>query len=318
MTTAAAARGTKLAALGGAPAVPRDERRVEWPIVTEEDRQAVLRVLESGKLVSNAEGETAVPELERRWAARVGVSHCVAVANGTVALQLPLAALGIGPGDEVIVPALSFIASGLAPLHQLATPVFADVDPHTFTIDPGEVEARITPRTAAVLPVHLHGLPAAMEPILRIAHRRGLAVLEDAAQAHGATYRGRPVGGLGDAAAFSLQVTKNLPTCGEGGLVTTNDAKLAEQVTMMRQFGEVIETGRERDYVSHLLGWNAKLNPVQAAFATSQLERFDDYERRRQAKDNGREFARSRYFNHLRLATFVCVRVKIFGIRRQI
>ena len=283
MTTATTTRATKLAALGGTPAVPREERRVEWPIVTEEDRQAVLRVLDSGKLVSNAEGEAAVPDLERRWAARTGVSHCVAVANGTVALQLPLAALGIGPGDEVIVPALSFIASGLAPLHQLATPVFADVDPHTFTIDPGEVEARITARTAAILPVHLHGLPAAMEPLLRIAHRRGLAVLEDAAQAHGATYRDRPVGGLGDAAAFSLQVTKNLPTCGEGGLVTTNDPKLAEQVTMMRQFGEVIETGRERDYVSHLLGWNAKLNPTQAAFATSQLERFDAYEAQRQA-----------------------------------
>src|SRR5205085_5123326 len=159
VTTATTTRATRLAALGGTPAVPREERRVEWPIVTEEDRQAVLRVLDSGKLVSNAEGETAVPELERRWANRVGVSHCVAVANGTVALQLPLAALGIGPGDEVIVPALSFIASGLAPLHQLATPVFADVDPHTFTIDPGEVEARITARTAAILPVHLHGLP---------------------------------------------------------------------------------------------------------------------------------------------------------------
>jgi dTDP-4-amino-4,6-dideoxygalactose transaminase len=122
-----------------------------------------------------------------------------------------------------------------------------------------------------------------MEPILRVAHRHGLAVVEDAAQAHGATYRDRPVGGFGDAAAFSLQVTKNLPTCGEGGLITTNDAELAERMTMMRQFGEVIESGRERDYVSHLLGWNAKLNPVQAAFATSQLDRFDAYEERRQA-----------------------------------
>ena len=280
--TAVGAKTSKLAALGGSSAVPREERRVDWPIVTEDDRRAVLEVLDSGKLVSNAEGETAVRGLEQAWAAKVGVEHCVGVSNGTVALQLPLAALGIGPGDEVIVPALSFIASGLAPLHQLATPVFADVDPVTFTIDPDDVEARITPKTAALLPVHLHGLPADMDRLLELARKYGLAVVEDACQAHDASYGGRKVGSIGEAAAFSLQVTKNLPTCGEGGLVTTNDPALAERLTMMRQFGEVIETGADRDYVSHLLGWNAKLNPIQAAFAASQLARFDDYERRRQ------------------------------------
>jgi dTDP-4-amino-4,6-dideoxygalactose transaminase len=282
VTSPGTTKTAKLALLGGTPAVPRGERHVDWPVITDEDRAAVLRALDSGKLVSNAEGETEVRGLEQAWAERVGVSHCVGVSNGTVALQLPLAALGIGPGDEVVVPALSFIATGLAPLHQLATPVFADVDPDTFTIDPDEIETRITPRTAAVIPVHLHGLPADMDRVLEVARRHGLAVVEDAAQAHGATYGDRPVGGFGAAATFSLQVTKNLPTCGEGGLVTTNDASLAERVTMMRQFGEVIETGRERDYVSHLLGWNAKLNPIQAAFAASQLARFDDYERRRQ------------------------------------
>jgi perosamine synthetase len=281
--TTLGAKTVQLAALGGSPAVPREERNVEWPIVTEEDRLAVLQVLASGKLVSNAEGEPAVRGLEEGWAERVGANRCVGVSNGTVALQLALAALGIGPGDEVIVPALSFIASGLAPLHQLATPVFADVDPVTFTIDPEDVEARITPKTAALLPVHLHGLPADMDRVLELARRHGLAVVEDACQAHGAEYSGRKVGALGDVGAFSLQVTKNLPTCGEGGLVTTNDTALAERITMMRQFGEVIETGAERDYVSHLLGWNAKLNPIQAAFAASQLHRFDDYERRRQA-----------------------------------
>src|SRR5919197_141959 len=248
VTSVGATKASKLALLGGAPAVPREERR-----------------------------------LEQAWAERVGVEHCVGVSNGTVALQLPLATLGIGPGDEVIVPALSFIATGLAPLHQLATPVFADVDPDTFTLDADEVETRITSRTAAIVPVHLHGLPADMDRILELARRYDLAVVEDACQAHGASYGDRPVGGFGHAAAFSLQVTKNLPTCGEGGLVTTSDAELAEKVTMMRQFGEVIETGRERDYVSYLLGWNAKLSPIQAAFAASQLARFDDYERRRQA-----------------------------------
>ena len=280
--TTVRAKTSKLAALGGSPAVPREERHVEWPVITEDDRRAVLEVLDGGKLVSNAEGETAVRGLEQAWAERIGVERCVGVSNGTVALQLALAALGVGPGDEVIVPALSFIASGLAPLHQLATPVFADVDPVTFTIDPDDVEARVTPRTAALLPVHLHGLPAEMDRILAIARKHGLAVVEDACQAHDASYDGRKVGGLAEVGAFSLQVTKNLPTCGEGGLVTTNDRDLADRLTMMRQFGEVIESGAERDYVSHLLGWNAKLIPIQAAFAASQLRRFDDYERRRQ------------------------------------
>lgn len=273
---------SKLAAFGGEPAVPRAERRVEWPVVCEEDRKAVLSVLDSGRLVSNAEGETAVPELEARWAERVGVRHCVGVANGTTALQLAIGALGIGPGDEVVVPALSFIASGLAPVHQMAVPVFADVDPVTFNVDPKQIETVISPRTAAIMPVHLHGLPAAMDEIGAIARRHGLAVIEDAAQAHGATYRGKPVGSLGDAGAFSLQVTKNLPTCGEGGLLTTSDDEVAARVRMMRQFGEIIEDGHDRDYVSYRLGWNAKLIPIQAAFTRSQLDRFDQYERARQ------------------------------------
>ncbi|WP_433493620.1 DegT/DnrJ/EryC1/StrS family aminotransferase [Micromonospora sp. CA-248089] len=273
---------TKLAMLGGAPAVPRDIRQVPWPIITEEDRKAVLTVLDGGQLVSNAENETAVRDLERRFAERTGVTHCVGVSNGTTALSLALAALGIGPGDEVIVPSLSFIASALAPLHQMAVPVFADVDPVTFNLDPADVERRITGRTRAILVVHLHGLPADMDALGELARRHNLAILEDAAQAHGALYRGKPVGSLGDVAAFSLQVTKNLPTCGEGGLLTTDDPALAEKVRMGRQFGEVIESGRPRDYISYFLGWNSKLNPVQAAFAASQLDRFDDYARHRQ------------------------------------
>jgi dTDP-4-amino-4,6-dideoxygalactose transaminase len=207
----------------------------------------------------------------------------VATSNGTTALTLALAALGIGPGDEVIVPALSFIASGLAPLHQMAVPVFADIDPVTFTVDPERVAAAVTPRTAAILPVHLHGQPADMDGLLAVARRAGLAVLEDAAQAHGATYRGRQVGSLGDAAGFSLQVTKNLPTCGEGGLLSTDDAELARAARMARQFGEVIEPGQDRDYISHRLGWNHKLSAVQAGFTLSQLDRFDEYEAARQA-----------------------------------
>ena len=273
-----------LAIFGGTPAVPRELRHVDWPIVTDEDRQAVLETLSSGKLVSNAEGEVAVRRLEEEWARHVGVSHCIGLASGTAALALALFALGVGPGDEVLVPALSFIASGLAPLHQLAVPVFVDIDPVTFNIDPAAVAASITSRTAAILAVHLHGLPADMAAIDQLARAHGLAVIEDAAQAHGATWRGRKVGGLGQAGAFSLQVSKNLPTCGEGGLLTTGSAEVAAKVRMARQFGEVIEPDvKERTYVAHVLGWNHKLNPVQAAFASSQLSRFDRYEAQRQA-----------------------------------
>ncbi|BCJ50689.1 aminotransferase DegT [Actinoplanes sp. NBRC 14428] len=274
---------SRLAVFGGTAAVPRPLRSVPWPVVTDADRAAVSRVLDSGALVCNADGETEIAELERRWARRVEVGHCVGVANGTIAIALALAGLGVGPGDEVIVPALSFAASGLAALHQMAVPVFADIDPVTFNLDPADVERRITPRTAAIVVVHLHGLPADMDALMALARRHGLAVVEDAAQAHGATLGGRPVGGLGHAGAFSIQVTKNLPTCGEGGLVTTDDAALARRVRLARQFGEDIEPGTPREYLCESFGWNAKLNPVQAAFAGSQLDRFDDYEKQRQA-----------------------------------
>jgi dTDP-4-amino-4,6-dideoxygalactose transaminase len=272
----------KLAAFGGTAAVPKDRRGVDWPLIEDEDRKAVLDTLDGGQLVSNADGTNPVATLEEQWARRFGFDHCVALSTGTAALSLALNALGIGPGDEVIVPALSFIATGMAPVHQMAVPVFADVDPVTFNLDPDDVERRITPRTAAIIPVHLHGAPADMDRIVDIARRHGLAVVEDAAQAPGATHRGRPVGGIGAAGAFSLQVTKNIPTCGEGGLLVTGDAGLAESVRRSRQFGEVIESGRDRDYVSYGLGWNHKMNAIQAAFTSAQLTRFDEYEGKRQ------------------------------------
>jgi dTDP-4-amino-4,6-dideoxygalactose transaminase len=273
---------SKLAAFGGTAAVPKDRRHVDWPLVEDSDRKAVIDALDGARLVSNSDGANPVSALEERWARQFGFDHCVAVSTGTAALSLALAALGVGPGDEVIVPALSFIATGLAPLHQMAVPVFADVDPVTFNLDPDDVERRITARTAAIIPVHLHGAPADMDRLTDIARRHGLAVLEDAAQAPGATHRGRPVGGIGDAGAFSLQATKNIPTCGEGGLLVTGNAELAESVRRGRQFGEVIEAGRDRDYVSYGLGWNHKMNAIQAAFTDAQLVRFDEFERARQ------------------------------------
>lgn len=273
---------SRLAAFGGTAVVPRDRRHVQWPLVQDEDRKAVLDALDGARLVSDTDGVNPVSALEENWARRFGFEHCVAVSNGTAALSLALAALGVGPGDEVIVPALSFIATGLAPVHQMAVPVFADIDPVTFNIDPADVLRRITDRTRAIIPVHLHGAPADMDRITEIARTRGIAVLEDAAQAPGATHRGRPVGGIGDAGAFSLQVSKNISTCGEGGLLVTRDAALAEAMRRGRQFGEVIDPGRERDYVSHGLGWNYKMNALQAAFTDAQLARFDEYERARQ------------------------------------
>jgi perosamine synthetase len=270
-----------LAMLGGSRAVPRDCRVPRWPVVTGLEEEALRQVMASGKFTSAASGEREVAALERDWAGVVGTRHCAAVSSGTAAISLALAALGLRPGDEVIVPALSFIASAVAPLHVLTVPVFVDVHPRTFNLDPAAIEQAITPRTRAVLVVHLHGLPADMDAILAIARRAGLRVIEDAAQAHGATYKGRQAGSIGVVNAFSLNVSKNLPTCGEGGLVTTDDAALHERVVMMRQFGEVIPDEGERTYISHLVGWNHKLGAIQAAFTRAQLSRFQEYRRLR-------------------------------------
>ncbi|MCZ0209700.1 DegT/DnrJ/EryC1/StrS family aminotransferase [Streptomyces achromogenes] len=266
----------RLAMLGGARAVPRTRRIPAWPRVTDSDREAVLRSLSSGRFTTAAVGEQEIESLEREWAERVGTRHCVMVSNGTAALSVALGALGIEPGDEVIVPALSFIASAVAPLHILAVPVFVDIDPRTYNLVPHLVEAAITPRTRAIVVVHLHGLPVDMDEIRAIADKHGLAVVEDAAQAHGAVYRGRTVGSLGAVNTFSLNVSKNLATCGEGGLITTDDDGIARRAAMLRQFGEVATKKAERSYVGHLLGFNHKPNAIQAAFTRSQLERFDE------------------------------------------
>jgi perosamine synthetase len=274
--------GERLAMFGGERAVPGPQPGTEWPVVTDADREAVISAL-SGPLVSDTDGETPVSQFEKRWAETCQAKYCVATCNGTASLTVCLAALGIRPGDEVIVPALSMIASGLAPLHNMAVPVFADIDPVTFNLDPESVRANITPRTAAIMPVHLHGQPCDMDSICALARKHGLAVVEDGAQAQGATYHGRPVGSIGDMTAFSLQYTKTLPTCGEGGMLTTDNEDLATKARMTREFGEVIVPGQPRDYTSYRLGWNAKLSSVQAAFSLSQLDRFGSYAKQRNA-----------------------------------
>ena len=184
----------KLALDGGPPLVDVADH-APWPDITDEDRAEVLAVLDRGVLCgANA---PAVAGLERDWAEYLGVDHCIATNSGTAALHTALASLGVSPGDEVIVPAYTYISTAAAVAHQGAVPVFCDIDERTFNIDPARIEERLTDRTAAIMPVHLHGLPADMEAIQAIADRHGLAVIEDAAQAHGATYKGKKAGALG-------------------------------------------------------------------------------------------------------------------------
>lgn len=273
--------GSGLALLGGPRAVPRDTPGGRWPIVTPADEQAVLRVLRSGKLNAATAGETEVVALEEAWALATGTRHCVAVASGTAALHLALRGRGIGPGDEVIVPALTMNATAHAVYAAGGTAVFADVEPDTYTLDPAAAAAAAGPRTAALLPVHLHGLPADMPALGELADRLGVPVVEDAAQAHGARLGGRRVGGLGAAGCFSLHPNKNLPTCGEGGLITTDDDDLREQLVRLRNFGESEPTGA-RGYIAHRTALNARMAPVAAAFTRSQLARFDENARLRE------------------------------------
>lgn len=274
----------ELAMFGGPRAVAAgsaSRELVGWPVITDAERRAVVGVLDSGRFTSNNPGAGEVQLLEREWAAFVGTEYCAAVSNGTDALEITLAAAGIEPGAEILVPALSFIASAVAPVRRLVIPVFVDIDPVTFTMDPRAAAAAITPRTRAILAVHLHGLPCDMAELRALAGRHGLLLIEDAAQAHAARYRGTRTGALGDVATFSLNVVKNLPTCGEGGLITTGDGDLHRRLWRHRQFGEELEGRRKRDYISRELAGNAKLSAIQAAFTRCQLERLEDYHRAR-------------------------------------
>lgn len=281
-TTAMTERPHQLAMLGGPRAVPPETAVPRWPVITPEDEEAVARVLAGGRLTATAEGEEEVPGLEREWAAYTGTAHCAAVGSGTAALQLALAAIGVGPGDEVVVPSVSMNATALAVLQQGARPVFADIDPETYTLDPEAARAVAGPRTKALLPVHLHGLPADMDALRAVADGLGAVVVEDAAQSHGASYRGRRTGALGTVGCFSMHPSKNLPTCGEGGLLTTDDPEIHERVLRLRQFGEDPRPRATRSYVSHTPGWNHRIGPLEAAFARSQLTRLDAYGARRE------------------------------------
>jgi dTDP-3-amino-3,4,6-trideoxy-alpha-D-glucose transaminase len=218
-----------------------------------------------------------VDAFETEFAAYCGARHCVGVASGTAALALLFEACGIGPGDEVVVPAHTFIASALGVRHAGATPVLCDVDERTGLIDPDAAAAAVTARTAAILAVHLYGQACEMEPLAALARREGLLLLEDAAQGHGAEDRGRRTGALGDAAAFSFYPTKNLGALGDGGAVCTDDERIAERVRQLRNLGQ-------RRKGEHLLaGYNERLDGLQAAFLRVKLPRLDAANDRRRA-----------------------------------
>ncbi len=237
------------------------------------EEEAVLDVLRSGMLAVGRKSA----ELEERWAAYCGVQHAVFMANGTLALEAILRALGIGPGGEVITVSFSFNATVSAILQVGARPVFVDIRAEDFCMDPDLVEAAITPRTKAILPVHLYGLMADMDPLVAIAERHGIPIVEDAAQAHGARYRGRRAGQFGPS-MFSLYATKNLTT-GEGGFATTDDDALADRLRLYRNHGMRVR------YHHEALGTNAKPTDLAAAIGIAQLARLDERteQRRRNA-----------------------------------
>ncbi len=268
----------RLAIEGGMPVVDASEIQ-PWPVLDERDRQAVLRVFDSGYLCGAEAPE--VRALESEWAAYVGRKYCLTTNSGTAALHMALAALNIGPGDEVLVPSYTFLASASCVLHAGAVPVFVDVDRNTCTIDPQRMEEKITPRTKAVIPVHIHGLPADMNGIMSLARRHNLHIVEDACQAHGAEYRGKKVGSFGALGAFSLNSSKNL--CGgEGGLLVVDNEEYYMRAKMLRMFGDEIDDETKlRKYNASVLGYQYRNLELPAALARAQLERLDDYNARR-------------------------------------
>ncbi|MEO5658254.1 MAG: DegT/DnrJ/EryC1/StrS family aminotransferase [Polaromonas sp.] len=235
--------------------------------------EAIARVVSSGWFIGGGE----VDQFEAEYATYCGAAHAVGVANGLDALHLALRAMDVGPGDEVIVPSNTYIATWLGVSQCGAIPVPVEPDARTFNIDPALIEAAITPRTKVILPVHLYGQPADMDPILAIARKHGLRVLEDGAQAHGARYKGQRLGAHGDAVAWSFYPGKNLGAMGDGGAVTTNDPQIADRIRVLRNYGSRVK------YVNEVQGYNSRLDPLQAAILHVKLAKLDEWNARRSA-----------------------------------
>ncbi|HEX8282413.1 MAG TPA: DegT/DnrJ/EryC1/StrS family aminotransferase [Pyrinomonadaceae bacterium] len=258
----------------GRPRIP-----VAAPVFAGREKEYVADCMDSGWVSS---GGKYVEMFEAAFAEFCGVRHAIACCNGTAALHVTLAALGVGPGDEVIVPTLTFVATANAVTYCGARPVFVDSEPATWNLDPSLVEEKVTPRTKGIVAVHLYGHPAEMGELRAVARRRGLFLLEDAAEAHGALYKGRPAGSLGDAAAFSFYGNKIIAT-GEGGMVTTDDDALAGRVRLLR--GQGVDP--ERRYWFPVVGYNYRMMNLPAAIGLAQLERADWHTRRRREVAEG-------------------------------
>ncbi len=245
--------------------VPYLDLKAQYQSIKPEIDAAIARVLESCQFVLGPE----VAGFEQDFAAYCGAAECIALNSGTSALHLALLAAGVGPGDEVITVPFTFVASVAAVTYTGARPVLVDIDPRSFTMDPAAVEAAITPRTKAILPVHLYGQSADMDPIMEIARRHGLVVIEDAAQAHGAKYKTRPVGSIGDMACFSFYPGKNLGAYGEGGAVTTSNPEYARTIRMLRDWGQ------DRKYHHLLRGFNYRMEGFQGAILRVKLRHLE-------------------------------------------
>lgn len=255
----------------------------EYKILKNELDEAYRRVMESGRYILGQE----VSEFEKEFANYVGAKACVGLGNGLDALHLSLRALGIGHGDEVIVPSNTYIATWISVSLSGAIPIPVEPDEYTYNINPDLIEAAITSKTKAILPVHLYGQPADMDPIIEIAKKYDLKIIDDAAQAHGAEYKGIRVGNLADITAFSFYPTKNLGAIGDGGAITTNDLELAEKVKILRNYGE------SKKYVNVVIGFNSRLDELQAAFLRVKLRHLDEFNNKK------REIA-NKYLNEIK------------------
>lgn len=244
---------------------------VQYHSIKEEIDAAVHATLESGHFILGP----AVTRLEESIAAYLGVQHAIGLASGTDALVLALRVLNVGSGDEVIIPAYTFFATAGTVMSVGATPVFVDIDPVSYEMDVAQIEDRITPRTKAIIPVHLYGHPADMDPILELARSHGLKVIEDNAQAFGATYRGKKTGSIGDIGCLSFFPTKNLGAFGDGGMVVTNDPALAERMRMLRTHGW------KKKYYSEEVGYNSRLDALQAAILQAKFPHVDPWNEKR-------------------------------------
>ncbi len=260
--------------------VPQLDLSAQYAAIGAEIRTAVERVMASQQFVLGREGTA----LEEEIARFCGVAHGVGVASGTDALMLALRACGVQAGDEVLLPPFTFVATGSAVSALGAKPVFADIRPDTYNVDPAEFERRVTPRTRAIVVVHLYGLAADMDPILAFAKARNLPVIEDNAQAIGASYKGRRTGSLGDAACLSFYPTKNLGAYGDAGMVVTNSAELAARFRTLRNHGQASK------YLSNEPGWNSRLDEIQAAILRVKLRHLSNWQRARQ--DHAAEYNR--------------------------